>query len=164
MRWYFYNEKNAIENLVTPYLITDIQPTNEELLKTHIVSDIEIVNKDKHKTILKVNILTKELVVTYEKISPTIKEELDLEKKRNTLQEEQINTSLMANVELFEMILAMQNQRINRNINLFNIQGGSSSMVEVYTTLIIKGLKTLDEVPVIIKPQVEAQLKALGVI
>lgn len=163
LKWYFYNEENAVDNLVTPYFITDIQPTNEELLKPHIVSNIQIANKEKQRTIVKVNVLTKELVITYENISLTPNEKLELEKKRNTLQEEQINTSLMANVELFEMILSMQENTRSRNINLFNL-GGSSSMVEVYTTLIIKGLKRLDEVPMIIRPQVEAQLKALGVL
>lgn len=163
MKWYFYKEENAIDNLVTPYLITDVQPTNDELLKAHIVSDIQIVNKEKQRTVVKVNVLTKELVIMYENIPLTPNEKLELEKKRNILQEDQINTSLMANVELFEIILSMQANTRSKNINLFNL-GGNSSMVEVYTTLIIKGLKRLDEVPMIIRPQVEAQLKALGVL
>lgn len=75
MKWYFYNEENAVDNLVTPYFITDIQPTNEELLKSHIVSDIQVVSKEKQRTVLKVNVLTKELVVTYDKLPPLPKEE-----------------------------------------------------------------------------------------
>ena len=35
-------------------------------------------------------------------------------------------------------------------------------MVEVYATLIIKGKKTLEDVPVIIRPQVKALLIELG--
>ena len=38
-----------------------------------------------------------------------------------------------------------------------------TTMVEVYVTLILKGKKTLDQVPTIIRPQVEATLKELGV-
>jgi hypothetical protein len=36
-------------------------------------------------------------------------------------------------------------------------------MVEVYVSLIIKGKKTIDDVPVLIRPQVEATLKELRI-
>jgi hypothetical protein len=37
-------------------------------------------------------------------------------------------------------------------------------MVEVYVTLILKGKKTLEQVPVVIRTQVEAMLQDLGAI
>ena len=37
-------------------------------------------------------------------------------------------------------------------------------MVEVYVTLILKGKKTLEQVPVVIRPQVEVMLQDLGAI
>ena len=42
------------------------------------------------------------------------------------------------------------------------VSKGGFQMVEVYATLIIKGKKTLEDVPVIIRPQVKALLIELG--
>jgi hypothetical protein len=36
-------------------------------------------------------------------------------------------------------------------------------MVELYATLITKGKKTIDDVPVMLRPQVESILKEMGV-
>ena len=36
-------------------------------------------------------------------------------------------------------------------------------MIEVYVTLIIKGVKTIKDVPALLRPQVEERLKQLGI-
>jgi hypothetical protein len=52
-----------------------------------------------------------------------------------------------------------------RRIKLFIIKlllrKEEQTMVEVYATLIIKGVKTFDQVPAIIQPKVKAVLEAL---
>lgn len=69
----------------------------------------------------------------------------------NDIQQIDIDNNQMATVELFEMLIG--------GINTFKIKGGDNSMVEVYVSLILKGKKTLNEVPSIIRPKVEAMLK-----
>lgn len=75
------------------------------------------------------------------------------------VQDEEILTSLLASTELFEMVLMLfpMTRNIEEKSEVFK-------MVEVYVTLIVKGEKTLEQVPAIIRGQVEAQLKILGVI
>lgn len=46
---------------------------------------------------------------------------------------------------------------------LLTILCGNADMAVVYATLIVKGKKTLDQVPALIKPQVEEILKDLEV-
>ena len=36
-------------------------------------------------------------------------------------------------------------------------------MAELYVTLILKGKKTIDDVPIVLRPQVESLLKEMGV-
>ncbi len=84
------------------------------------------------------------------------------EYKIATLQEEQevqnneIITSMLANTEMFEMILDMLPMTLDtKNISNTKV---ASNMIEVYTTLILKGQKTIEQVPVIIREQVQTQL------
>lgn len=42
-----------------------------------------------------------------------------------------------------------------------NRKSGSNYMIEIYCALILKGKKTLDEVPTMLKKQVEERLKEL---
>ncbi|WP_195238700.1 CD1375 family protein [Romboutsia sp. 1001285H_161024_C4] len=77
-------------------------------------------------------------------------------------QNEEILSNMLATTEVFEMILTMSTpmsvdiENKNKNKNL-----GGNSMVEVYVTLILKGAKTIDQVPAIIRDQVQAQLDLL---
>ena len=63
---------------------------------------------------------------------------------------------------MFEIILSMlpMSSSIEKNTK----KTGGSTMVEVYVTLILKGKKTLEQVPAVIRPQVEAMLQDLGAI
>lgn len=85
------------------------------------------------------------------------------------LEEENVST-MMAIAEVFELMVNI----MPTNMTTINISAstdaatdqrkGGLQMVEVYVTLIIKGKKTLEQVPAIIRPQVEAQLIELGVL
>ena len=71
-------------------------------------------------------------------------------------QNEEILVNMLANTEMFEMLLGMIPMSINEN-------KGGNSMIEVYVTLIIKGVKTVEDVPLVIREQVIERLKQLEV-
>ena len=73
-------------------------------------------------------------------------------------QNNEILVNMLANTEMFEMILGMMPVEINLNSK------GVNPMVEVYVTLIIKGVKSIEDVPVVLREQVIERLKQLEVI
>lgn len=98
------------------------------------------------------------------------KSENDSLKEEQSTQNNEILTNMLANTEMFEIILGFMPQHINlfsinskETINIESKKGGSDNMVEVYVTLIIKGVKKIEDVPNIIKPQVIERLEQLGV-
>lgn len=86
-----------------------------------------------------------------ENISLT-KENGDLKKKQE-IQEKEIVTSMLANASLYESMLEFTPQTLNlRNTS-------ENPMVDVYVSLIKKQVKTLKDIPEILKEQVELKLK-----
>lgn len=73
-------------------------------------------------------------------------------------QNEEILVNMLANIEMFEMILGMMPTTSIKNKN-----NGGSNMVEVYVTLIVKGIKTIEDVPSILREKVIERLKQLEV-
>ena len=120
-----------------------------------------------------VDIKTKELIFTYEELpnEPIEPTELEiLEDKVSTLEEEtknlkieqemqneEILVNMMANTEMFELLLGMMPVQINTNSK------GVNPMVEVYVTLIIKGVKELNDVPLVLREKVAERLKQLDI-
>ena len=78
-------------------------------------------------------------------------------KDEQIMQNEEILVNMLANTEMFEMILGMMPTEINLNSK------GVNPMVEVYATLIIKGVKSIDDVPLVLREQVIERLKQLEV-
>ena len=77
-------------------------------------------------------------------------------------QNEEILVNMLANTEMFEMILGMMPMTLSiEDKNTKN--NGGSNMVEVYCTLIIKNVKTIEDVPLVIREQVIERLKQLEV-
>ena len=72
-------------------------------------------------------------------------------------QNNEILVNMLANTEIFEMILGMMPVEINLNSK------GVNPMVEVYATLIIKGIKYIEDVPLVLREQVIERLKQLEV-
>lgn len=86
-------------------------------------------------------------------------EKLKLEQEQ---QNEEILVNMLANTEMFEMILGMMPMTLSiEDKNTKN--NGGNSMIEVYCTLIIKGVKTIEDVPLVIREQVIERLKQLEV-
>ena len=86
-------------------------------------------------------------------------EKLKIEQEQ---QNEEILVNMLANTEMFEMILGMMPMTLSiEDKNTKN--NGGSNMVEVYCTLIIKNVKTIEDVPLVIREQVIERLKQLEV-
>lgn len=83
-------------------------------------------------------------------------EKLKVEQKQ---QNKEILVNMLANTEMFEMILGM----IPMTLSIENKNNGGSNMVEVYCTLIIKGVKVIEDVPLVIREQVIERLKQLEI-
>ena len=71
-------------------------------------------------------------------------------------QDEEIVTNMLASVELFEMVLSIAPLSIDMSKSM-----EVNPMVEVYVTLILKGEKTIEQVPAVIRDKVQAQLDLL---
>lgn len=84
-------------------------------------------------------------------------EKLKIEQEQ---QNEEILVNMLANTEMFEMLLGMIPMTLSEDKTKNN---GGSSMIEVYCTLIIKGVKTIEDVPLVIREQVIERLKQLEV-
>ena len=84
-------------------------------------------------------------------------EKLKLEQEQ---QNEEILVNMLANTEMFEMLLGMIPMTLSKDKTKNN---GGNSMIEVYVTLIIKGVKTIEDVPLVIREQVIERLKQLEV-
>lgn len=129
----------------------------------------------KGSTGVMVNLETKELIFTYEELPVPPQEPSEIEimqgkisvleaeneklKVEQEQQDEEILVNMLANTEMFEMILGM----MPTTLSIENKNNGGSNMVEVYVTLIIKGIKAVEDVPLAIKEKVIERLKQLEV-
>lgn len=132
----------------------------------------------KGSTGVMVDLETKELIFSYEELPQEPIEPTEIEIIQNKIsileaeneklkveqeqQNEEILVNMLANTEMFEMILGMMPMTLSiEDKNTKN--SGGSNMVEVYVTLIIKGVKTIEDVPLVIREQVIERLKQLEV-
>jgi hypothetical protein len=74
-------------------------------------------------------------------------------------QDEEILNNMIATTEIFEMVLGA----IPDTYSVENRTLGGDKMVEIYCTLIIKGVKSIDDVPLMLKEKVIERLKQLEV-
>ena len=101
-----------------------------------------------------------------EKIEET-NEEIENINDYQIMQDNEIIMNMMASADIFELVLEMMSMQLepaiyDENKTQREIIGGNK-MIELYVTLIMKGKKTIEDVPVKIRPQVEAMLKDLGI-
>lgn len=77
----------------------------------------------------------------------------------NVQRDEEALVSMLALVELFEMMLSMTTQTVDLGLASINIKSiGGNGVIQVYVTLILKGAKTIEDVPVMIREEVQKQL------
>ena len=135
----------------------------------------DLINKNSHLTLIKIAYHLDEnyLIFTDEEIIYELTENeilgnkisiLEAETEKLKVEQEQQNeeilVNMLANTEMFEMILGMMPTTLSEYKTKNN---GGSSMIEVYCTLIIKNVKTIDDVPLVIREQVIERLKQLEV-
>ena len=137
----------------------------------------QLIKDNSHLTLIKMayHLEEKHLIFTDEEIIYELTENEILENKISILeaeneklkveqeqQNEEILVNMLANTEMFEMILGMMPMTLSiEDKNTKN--NGGNSMIEVYCTLIIKGVKTIEDVPLVIREQVVERLKQLEV-
>lgn len=103
-------------------------------------------------------------IVYYELVDRELTEEEKTQNKISVLEGEQkkqhegILSNMVATTEIYEMLLTMS---VSKNIDARFQNLGGDSMVEVYVTLILNGVKTIDQVPTIIREKVREQLDLL---
>lgn len=94
-----------------------------------------------------------------------INNEVDTINEHQEAQDEEILNTMLATTEMYEMML-MTTMSASLNSNTFNISADNEpttnifgmKMISIYVTLIKKGLKTIDEIPYIIREQVRLYL------
>ena len=83
------------------------------------------------------------------------------------MQDTDILMNMMASTDIFELVIDMMSMQINEDnngrVSLLGKTKGGNKMIELYVSLILKGKKTINDVPSVIKPQVKAMLNDLGV-
>lgn len=103
--------------------------------------------------------LEKELAEAKEQVAnevTTLNKRDDLLEESQAVQDNDIVTSMLASAELFEMVLLMMPMSVSMSKSM-----EVNPMVEVYVTLILKGEKTIEQVPAVIRDKVQAQLDLL---
>lgn len=164
MKFITYNENFEIQLIHNmPFdEVNGLGKTEEELLQMGaLVDSIPVVEVPNDKNIIyKYNQVDN--TVTYELVNrPLTLEEQNAKsieniQQVNNNQDDLIDITLMATDEMYIMIeplLAAQPQTINGK--------GVSKMVDMYTAMVIRGLKTIDEVPVRYREQVKEILAQL---
>ena len=143
INYYSEEDKNIIlEENKDMYLIEHAKLYNEKYLIFSDSPPIEVLQKEQGE---KISILEAE------------NEKLKVEQEQ---QNEEILVNMLANTEMFEMILGMMPMTLSEDKTKNN---GGNSMIEVYCTLIIKNVKTIEDVPLVIREQVIERLKQLEV-
>lgn len=164
MKFITFNEKFEIQLIHNmPFdEINGLGKTEEELLQMGaLVDSIPVVEVPNDKNIIyKYNQVDN--TVTYELVNrPLTLEEQNAKsieniQQVNNNQDDLIDITLMATDEMYTMIeplLVAQPQTINGK--------GVSKMVDMYVAMVIRGLKTIDEVPVRYREQVKEILAQL---
>ena len=83
-------------------------------------------------------------------------EKLKLEQEQ---QNEEILVNMLANTEMFEIILGMMPMTLSIDEKNTKNSGGNRGICDIYASLIEKGVKTINDVPVQIVEQVKNKLE-----
>ena len=134
--------------------------TKEELLEIGaLVEEIPQVEVPSDKQIIyKYNKLENSVIYELIERPLTVEEQqtkdIDVLKESSKTQNEMIDICLLATDEIYMMIEPLL------SINTFNVKGGSK-MVDMYVAMVIRGLKTIDQVPVRYREEVRKILETL---
>lgn len=144
MKWYFYNEQGVVISIFYK------TPTIEQLKQPHVTSELTFVDKPGHYKVFKVDIETKVLTVEYVKAPPTKEDRLKQVETDNIAQSQLIDTCLLGFDDMYTMI-----ESILPASQTIAMKGGAKGMVDVYVAMVVRGLKTIEQVPVRYRDQVK---------
>lgn len=128
--------------------------------RTHVTTEATSSFEAPIKIVATIESLSTQNTKLKSRVSTLENETSQLQDAVNT-QEEVINYNLLATTELYEAIEPPIEVALALDPNNENIKEVKSKMVEVYAILILKGLKTIEQVPIKLRPQVEAMLEEL---
>ncbi|CEQ01752.1 Uncharacterised protein [[Clostridium] sordellii] len=148
MKYYFYNELGEV---TTIYFV---EPPNDMMDKKYIQSDKIFEDREGFYQEFKVNLEALELICEYKPIPLSMEDKVEQLKKENSNQDALIDTCLLATDEMFMMLEPLLPQ-------VMALKGGESKMVDMYVAMVIRGLKTIDEVPARYRQQVKNILDKL---
>lgn len=134
----------------------EFKGTTDEVVRAYI----EFRNKEEmqqEKEQLNIEDAHNKISILTEKLESVTVKNTTLQESQKT-QDTEIISGMLANAELFEMVLA-----ISSPATINNKTNGGKGMIEVYATLIIKGVKKLEDVPMVIREQVRLRLVELGI-
>lgn len=144
--WLQANPTTVIYELAEPIFVPVLENTPQWILDSYNDCTIHIDS----------NIPSTSISVNYTGNVPSLPA---MEKNLNNVNDEQDmqneidNTTMLAVADIFEMLTpAIATSNINT-------KEGGNKMVELYVVLIMRGLKTIEQVPSSIRPQVEEMLK-----
>lgn len=148
MRYYFYN------NLGDVSTIYFVEPPSDMMNEKYIQSDKVFEDREGFYQEFKVNLETLELICEYKPIPLSTEDKVEQLKKENSNQDALIDTCLLATDEMFMMLEPLLPQTLD-------LKGGGSKMVDAYVAMVMRGLKTIEEIPVRYRQQVEDILNKL---
>lgn len=148
MKYYFHDAKGVVTSI---YYVT---PPQEALKQPHIESDQVFPDKLGYYQIFKVDTQTKVLTCEYIKTPPTQEDRIKQVETDNTSQSQLIDVCLLATDEMFMMLEPLLPQSMA-------LKGGEGKMVDMYVAMVIRGLKTIEEVPARYKQEVKNILDKL---
>ena len=162
MKFITYNENFEVQLIHNmPFdEVNGLGKTEEELLQIGaLVEDIPQVEVPNDKNILYKynqvdNTVTYELVDRQLTVEEQNSKDIQNLKLSNMAQDEMIDICLLATDEMYMMIEPLI------SVNTLNNVGGSK-MVDMYVAMVIRGLKTIEEVPLRYREEVRKILEAL---
>ena len=168
-----YSGCSNIINLTFKNLCNDISCENiiDGCTKLTTIGFNGKTHKDSARRIIDVlnNFILEGKTNVYELSKRVDEKDLEIEEINDyqLMQDADILMNMMASTDIFELVIDMMSMQINEDnnskVSLLGKTRGGNKMIELYVSLILKGKKTMNDVPSVIRPQVKAMLNDLGV-
>lgn len=166
-KYKMWDKKSNIDNINAKQFLEEnphLQNSDVFLvIKNGVIDQIQSVDVIRKNIYNSENMTSEEVAKFYtSNIELSLEDKISILEAEQEKQNEEILVNMLANTEMFEMILGMTPTTLSiEDKNTKN--NGGNSMIEVYCTLIIKGVKTIEDVPLVIREQVIERLKQLEV-
>lgn len=151
VKWYFYDPTGRVT------VVFHSQPPEEMLKNPYVTSEENFEPHPGYYQEFIVDIPTGKVTCNYIQNKPTIPEEIEAIKTVNTDQNQLLDVCLVG----FDEMYLMLEQVLPPEMAATFKTKGVSGMVDVYVAMVMRGLRTIDQVPARYREQVKAELEAL---